>query len=290
MRSIVSADPFRCRVWNLHDRLQDNITEQTCSAEIESFSRHGQLVPALARRLQNDKDHDFELICGARRLFIAKHVNKPLLVEVREMSDRDAIIAMDMENRQRKDISPYERGLSYLNWLREGYFHSQEEIAEALNISPSQVCRLLKLARLPSIIIEAFGSATQICEGWGVDLAAVLEDPQRRPAALQTARRIAAMSPRPSARKVYRQMLASTAPGRKLRSTSHDVIIKNPDGVALFRIKQRLSSIALVLPLERLSAESLDRIRHTVSGMLDVAPEAERNAQRREPVSRAQCG
>jgi ParB family chromosome partitioning protein len=274
--SLVSVDPFRCRVWDLHDRLSEGITEESCQAEIDSFAKHGQLVPALARLLHNDASYDYELIYGARRLFAARHVNKPLLIEVREMSDEEAIIAMDLENRQRRDISPYERGLSYARWLREGYFKSQDEIAEALKISSSQVCRLLKLSRLPTVVVDAFGSATQICEGWGVDIATILEDPNRRAAALQTARRIAAVTPRPSARKVYRQVLASAAPGRKPRATARDTIVKGNDGIGLFRIRQQLGSIALVLPANRLSSQSLERIRAAVADILETSGGTER--------------
>lgn len=279
MRSLVSADPFRCRVWDLHDRLPEGITAESCRAEIESFTQHGQLVPALARPLREDSGYDYELIYGARRLFAARHANKPLLIEVREISDQDAIVAMDLENRQRRDISPYERGLSYARWLREGYFKSQDEIAEALKISRSQVCRLLKLARLPSVIVDAFGCATRICEGWGVDIATILEDPRRRPAALQTARRIAAANPRPSASKVYRQVLASAAPGRKPRAAVRDTIVKGSDGVALFRIRQQLSSIAVVLPANRLSAGALERIRQVVANILENSAGAERTRE-----------
>jgi len=276
VRSLVSVDPFRCRVWDLHDRLTEGITEESCRAEIDSFIQHGQLVPALARVLHDEPGYDYELIYGARRLFAARHVNKLLLIEVREMSDEEAIVAMDLENRQRRDISPYERGLSYARWLREGYFKSQDEIAAVLKISPSQVCRLLKLARLPTVVLDAFGSATQICEAWGVDIATVLEDPNRRAAALQTARRIAAVTPRPSARKVYRKVLASAGPGRKPRATARDTIIKGNDGVPLFRIRQQLGSIALVLPLDRISMQSLERIRAAVAGIMETSGGTER--------------
>src|SRR5688572_6279056 len=99
MTSIHSVNPFRCRVWALHDRLEGEISEETCRAEIDSFSRHGQLVPVLGRPLQAGSSYDVELICGARRLFAARHLNLPLKVDLREMSDHDAIIAMDIENR-----------------------------------------------------------------------------------------------------------------------------------------------------------------------------------------------
>src|SRR6185437_1019895 len=117
MSHITSVNPFRCRMWDLHDRLEYLILEDTCRAEIASFEKYGQLIATLGRPLRGDPDYDIELVCGARRLFVARHLNVDLLVEVREMTDQDAIIAMDMENRQRRDVSPYERGLSFARSL-----------------------------------------------------------------------------------------------------------------------------------------------------------------------------
>jgi ParB family transcriptional regulator, chromosome partitioning protein len=267
MQAIVCANPFRCRVWHLHDRLEEHISEQSCAAEIKSFEDHGQLVPALARRLNGDPDYDFELIYGARRLFVARYLNKALTVELRELSDRDGIIAMDMENRQRKDISPYERGISYARWLRAGYFQSQDDLSRALNISASQVSRLLKLARLPSVIVDAFGAATDICEGWGGDLVDALEDSQKRRSLIRTAREISA-APRPPAREVYRLLLASYAAGRKPKSAAHDEVVIGEDGEPLFRIRRQVGTIALILPITRVSARSLENIQRAVAQIL----------------------
>lgn len=109
MDTIVSANPFRCRMWSMHDRLESCITEENCKAEIESFATHGQIVPVLGKKLNADPDYDYELYFGARRLFIARHLNVALRIRLRELSTRDALIAMDIENRQRIDITPYEQ-------------------------------------------------------------------------------------------------------------------------------------------------------------------------------------
>src|SRR5690348_8381159 len=108
MQAPVAVNPFRCRMWDLHDRLESYLSPANCRAEIDSFLRHGQLIPAVGRPIKGDPDFDVEVVCGARRLFVARHLNKPLLVELREMTDREVIIAIDIENRQRTDISPYE--------------------------------------------------------------------------------------------------------------------------------------------------------------------------------------
>lgn len=264
----VEVNPFRCRVWHLHDRLEEHITEESCREEIKSFLDHGQLVPVLGRPLRNDPSHDVEIIYGARRLFVARHINKPLLVDLRQLSDRDAFIAMDLENRQRRDISPYERGLSYGRWLRLGYFESQDDIAETLGVSASQISRLLKLTKLPSVIVDAFPNVAEICEAWGLHLADILEAPETMRAAIQTARLIAQTTPRPPARDVYRRLLRSATQGKKLRRSERDRVIKGPDGVPLFRVRQQVDSVSLILPFERLSESVLERIQNAVTSIL----------------------
>ena len=36
---IVAVNPFSCRIWSLHPRLDENITEESCRAQIESIER-----------------------------------------------------------------------------------------------------------------------------------------------------------------------------------------------------------------------------------------------------------
>jgi ParB family chromosome partitioning protein len=254
-------------MWQLHERLDCYITEETCRAEIESFERRGQLMPVLGRKLHGDPDHDVELIYGARRLFVARHINQPLLVELRELSDQESIVAMDIENRHRTDISPYERGLSYARWLRAGYFQSQEDIASTLKVSCSQVSRLMKFARLPSVIVDAFSSPLDICEGWGVTLMEILDDPERREATLRKARAISSNLPRPSGRDVYQELLSASESGNK-PARSQEQVVKDVNGSPLFRVRHQQNTIALVMPLEMVSAECLDKVCRTVAGIL----------------------
>jgi len=268
MKEIRLVDPFRCRMWPLHDRFQGLITADSCRAEIESFREHGQLVPAVGRPLLNDPQYEIELIAGARRLFVARHINKPLAVDVRELSDREAIVVMDVENRHRLDISPYERGMSYARWLRGGYFDSQEAIARALNVSGAHVSRLLKLARLPSVVVSAFESAVDIAESWGVELAEIWEDPQRRPAMAQSARALALQRPRPAAREVYQQLLVSSVRGRKPPRKGRSEVVLDPAGTPLFRILHQTRSIVLLLPADRISTSHLLRLRQALVAVL----------------------
>jgi ParB family chromosome partitioning protein len=263
----IAINPLRCRVWNLHARLDESLTEESCRAQIASFEKHGQLIPALGRRLRGDRDYDIELIYGARRLFVARHLNVPLLVELRDISDRDGIIAMDLENRLRQDVSAYERGTSYDRWLRDGYFTSQDEIAKALQVSPAQVSRLLKLARLPPAVTEAFGNATEICEVWGVELANLLKDPDTERRLLQAARNIAAIAPRPPCAEIYKQLCAAARASQASRTA--DRVVKDEDGDELFRVKHQRDSIVFSVSMDLLCRESLAQIERVIAVVAD---------------------
>jgi ParB family chromosome partitioning protein len=265
---IVRVNPFRCRMWPLHDRLGDYVTEQSCRAEIESFARYGQLVPALGRPLRDDPDCDVELIYGARRLFVAQHLNVPLYVELRELSDRQALVAMDIENRHRRDISAYERGVNYARWLRTKHFNSQDEIAHALKISTSQVSRLLKLAQLPAVIVNAFVSPLDIREGWGIELAKAWQDPQLRLLVAQRARALVNQTPRPGSLEVYQKLIAPAGAGKKSRRPRRDMVVSGSNGAPLFRIRYQRATVALLLPTTAVSENCVNRIRQAVCDIM----------------------
>lgn len=256
-------------MWDLHDRLDDHVTEENCRAEISSFSKHGQLVAALGRAVNDNSDCDIELICGARRLFAARHLNMPLLVELREMSDQMAIIAMDIENRQRKDISPYERGLSFARYLRAGHFKSQDDLAQALKISQSQVSRLLTLAHLPSVVVNAFRTPLDIREGWGHDLMTALQNSQRRRATIDRARTLASLSPRPAAIDAYQQLLTASVKGRKVKAKQHDEVVRGAGGTPIFRIRVQEKTIAFLFPLDSVSTKTLETIRDAIRNVFE---------------------
>jgi ParB/RepB/Spo0J family partition protein len=285
MQNIVTVNPFRARMWSLHDRCDQHVNEETCKAEIASFEKHGQIVPALGRVLHGDPDYDIELIFGARRLFVARHLNKPLLVEMRALSDREAIIAMDIENRQRTDISPYERAVSCARWLRSGHFVSQEDVACALKISASRVSRLLRFAKLPSVILNAFASPLEIREVWGLALMDALDDPQKRQRTIQAARVMGTLEPRPPAKRVYRELLGAAARGRQPKPVAPVEIVRDRKGAALFRIRQLSTSVSLVVPSANLSAAAIAEIRAAIAGILQRRCEEAALSGRRRPYS-----
>jgi ParB/RepB/Spo0J family partition protein len=227
----------------------------------------------VGRRIHNDISHDIEIIYGARRLFIARHLNLPLLIELREISDRDAIIALDIENRQRKELSPYERGRSFSAWLQAGHFHSQEDLAHVLNISASQVSRLLKLAELPTVVVSAFADPTQICENWARDLLDLWNNHESKNHITTAARSVSRESPQPSAATVYKRLLAAGV-GRGNSgpaAMNHHEVVTDDRGNPLFRVSTRTRDVALLLPAALLSDSCLSEIKVQITSILQRA-------------------
>ena len=266
---IINVSPFRCRMWEFHDRLEEYLTEESCRSEIQSAAEHGQVVPVLGRRVLDDSRYDVELVYGARRLFIARYLNRTVQVRLRDLSDQQALIAMDIENRQRKDISPYERGLSYARWLRAGLFKSQEDIARNLHVSPATVSRLLRIARLPSVILNAFPTPLDLLEEWALHLADIWDDSSRRGALLRRARALAASHPRPPARAAYAYLVSEMARSPGSRATPLEEVVRGEDGRALFRIRKQRRAIALLLPADSVTHEAYDALKREVSALLE---------------------
>lgn len=245
--SFITADPFRCRVWDLSDRIEEYVTEESCRAEIASIERDGQLVPVVGRVSRNDPDFDVEIVCGARRLFIARHLKVPIRVEIRELTDRQAAVAIETENSLRKQTSPYERGLWLAKLLRQGIYRSRDEMARDLGTTPTHVTRLLKFTELPAIVIGAFPSPHDILESWAVELHKAWKDERRR-LLTERCRSLDATSPRPPAVSVYETLMAPPTHGGRTRCKAIRRIVKSPDGATVLRLERQRKEVVLRIP------------------------------------------
>jgi ParB family chromosome partitioning protein len=154
----------RCRPWAYHNRDQGLLNEESCADLIDSFKSEGrQRLPAIVRRLKDDPDFDFEIIAGVRRHWTVSWLNAhnypdfEFLVNVQALTDEEAFRLADVENRARQDLTDLERARDYLQALDLFYGGKQTEMAERLNVAPAWLSRMLDLARLPEVVLAAFG-------------------------------------------------------------------------------------------------------------------------------------
>jgi ParB family chromosome partitioning protein len=164
------VDPAQCRMWERHNRAYDLLTEDNCRDLIDGIRSQGkQEFPAIVRAT-GDAAQPYEVICGARRHFAISWLranNYPqfrYLIELRELSDEEAFRLADIENRDREDLSDYERAVDYLDALGRYYGGSQKDMAARLEMSPAYLSRFLQLAKLPAEIVAAFATVRDIRE------------------------------------------------------------------------------------------------------------------------------
>lgn len=192
------VDPARCRIWDRHNRDYAALSEERCNDLLESIVAQGkQEVPAIVRRISGDENHDFEVICGARRhwavswLRANNHPEIRYLVEVRDLTDEQAFRISDLENRAREDLSDLERARDYLKALGLYYGGRQKDMARRLNQSEAWLSRYLDLARLPDDLVAAFADPFELKITHITQIKPALKADENRAALLIEARRIA---------------------------------------------------------------------------------------------------
>jgi ParB family chromosome partitioning protein len=184
------VDPAQCVMWERHNREYALLNNQNCADLINSIKAQGrQEFPAVVRR----KGQGYEVICGARRHFAISWLranNYPqfrYLVEVRDLTDEEAFRLADIENRDREDISDYERARDYAQALKVYYGGSQKAMAERLEVTEGWLSRYLQLAKLPDGIIEAYASLREVKELHARILKPALNNPKTREAVMEVA-------------------------------------------------------------------------------------------------------
>jgi ParB family chromosome partitioning protein len=246
------VDPARCRIWDGHNRDYAALTEETCADLIESFKAEGrQNFPAIVRRVEADPEHDWEVICGARRHWTAiwmRGHERPdfrFLIEPRELTDEEAFRLADLENRSRRDLSDYERARDYARAVERYYAGSQQQMAERLEVSKSWLSRYLELARLPVEIVAAFASPHAIGISHAAILAPLLRSDDQRNRIVAEASRLAAERVElitrgevaPSAAGVMQRLTAAARVDtvRRRAGVSREHVVRSPEGAIIAR-------------------------------------------------------
>jgi ParB family transcriptional regulator, chromosome partitioning protein len=261
------VDPARCRIWEGHNRDYVALNPDNCSDLIESFRAQGrQEVAAIVRRVQGDPAHTYEVICGARRHWTVSWLRThdypdfKFLIEPRELTDEEAFRVADLENRNRRDLSDYERACDYARAVERYYDGSQQRMADRLEVTKSWLSRYLELAKLPADVVAAFGTPHVLGIRHGAILAPLLRVPEQyerilieaRVVTAEQAERVGGGSTPISPAAVMHRLAAAakkpTASHSGARTSEH--VVRAPDGTILARGQKagRGGGVAINLP------------------------------------------
>ena len=192
------VDPADCRMWERHNRDYGLLNEENCRDLIDGIRAQGRQEFAAVVRPIDDPVFKYEVICGARRHFAISwlrannYTQFKYLIEPRQMSDEEAFRLADIENREREDISDYERAIDYADAIARYYGGKQKAMAERLEVSQPWLSRYLALAALPAQVVGAFPSIRDLKERHARDLKPLLARPATATPLLAQAARLEA--------------------------------------------------------------------------------------------------
>jgi len=206
-------------------------------------SQGGNVQPIKIRHLADDAGK-YELVFGHRRHQACLELEIDVLALIEDLDDKTLFIEMDRENRQRKDLRPYEVGAMYAKALDEGLFPSARKLAEEVGMDHSQLSKALNLARLPSDVLNAFESPLDLQYRWVFDLVnAIQKDPDH---VLNIAKAIQMEKPRPPSVDVFKQLTVTR--GTVPHSVEKVVVVNgesDQQGKIVFNSKKRCVRIDL---------------------------------------------
>jgi len=128
-----------------------NFNEYQLNELIESIKQYGIIQPLIVTQ----KNGDYELIAGERRLRAAKILNLATVpVIIRQADEQQKLEVALVENLQREDLNAIEAALAYRKLIDE-FNLNQEELAIRLGKSRPVITNTLRLLNLPEEIQAA---------------------------------------------------------------------------------------------------------------------------------------
>lgn len=127
-----------------------NFDDETISTLADSIKEHGILQPILVRPYGSG----YQIVAGERRWRAARMLGmSEVPVQIKELSDLEAMQLALIENLQRENLNPVEEAKGYSE-LVESYGMTQEEVAKTVGRSRSSVANAMRLLALPEEIQE----------------------------------------------------------------------------------------------------------------------------------------
>jgi ParB family chromosome partitioning protein len=247
----------RSRLANRHESEFDSADFAKLKNEIEHAGVNVQ--PVKVRPLDVPRDGlEYELVFGHRRHRACLELGVPVLAMIESVSDKQMWLTMDRENRERRNLSPWEQGQSIQRALQAGLFTSIRRLAEESGMDHSNAAKALRLAELPAAVVAAFSSPADIQLHWARPLSEALQkDPD---GVLARAKAIAARGTVPRAPKPVLDELLGLAAGRGFTDKRHlkkdgktlAVLTQKPGGALAVEIREPVDVAAVEKLLKQL--------------------------------------
>ena len=133
------------------DQPRKNFSDEAITALADSIREHGMLQPILVRPISTG---GYQIVAGERRWRAARMLGlDEVPVNIRELSDAEAMQIAIIENLQRENLNPIEEANGY-NELIERYGMTQDKVAKMVGRSRSAVANAVRLLSLPDRVVK----------------------------------------------------------------------------------------------------------------------------------------
>ena len=268
---VLRLDPKRIRTSSFANRHEAGLaaSDKAFATLKNDIRERGQLDPIRVLPLHGEAQFDYEIVYGHRRHAVCLELDRenpngfPILalLDAEAADARQHVLRMHSENYARSDLSPYEYGRMYASWLHAKCFRNQEEIATAIGLDQSMVSTYIRIARLPSPVLKAFGDPRVISVRWARELAAILKAAEAK--VLAAAEAIAKRSGTKEATAVLRELVQAAQTGSSARPATKTETVK-VRGKTLYTINQSGDRLLLKfgsLVDRSLAAEARDELK-----------------------------
>lgn len=172
--TIVELDPELVEVSFVKDRLDGD--DQEFRELVEAIRDRGQDSPILVRP-HPAKTGRYMIVFGHRRAHVAKLLGRKVRAVVKELKDREHVVAQGQENSARANLSFIEKALFASKLSRLRYDDDNSTVLAALSIDRATLSKMLSVASLPEEILGAIGPAKGVGRDRWYELKLLLEKP-----------------------------------------------------------------------------------------------------------------
>ncbi len=133
------------------DQPRKKFSDEAITALAESIREHGMIQPILVRPISNG---GYQIVAGERRWRAARMLGMDEVpVNIRELSDSEAMQIAIIENLQRENLNPVEEAAGYSD-LIEKYGMTQDKVAKMVGKSRSAIANTVRLLSLPEKVLK----------------------------------------------------------------------------------------------------------------------------------------
>lgn len=133
------------------DQPRKYFSDEAITALAESIREHGILQPILVRPISSG---NYQIVAGERRWRAARMLGlSEVPVNIKEISDLEAMQIAIIENLQRENLNPVEEARGY-DELIEKYGMTQDRVAKMVGKSRSAIANTVRLLALPERVLK----------------------------------------------------------------------------------------------------------------------------------------